>query len=344
MKKGIQTISFYVALICAILMLNATYGHGQAPGCFNYQTVIRNEEGIPLSGTMTDIEISIIQGSVSGFTVYSEMHQVMSDESGMLNFGIGSEYPSVFSSIDWADGPYFIKIVLNGVEMGISQLLSVPYAEYANRIAGLQGPKGDTGPNGPKGDAGDTGPQGPKGDIGDTGPQGPKGEKGDNGTLGTKGDTGPQGTKGDTGPQGLKGDKGDAGPQGSKGDKGDTGVQGSKGDKGDTGPQGPKGYTGAAGPPGPDKCIAFGRIAANGTILSGSGNFTCVWEESLSRFKITISREDYHYAKYTTTVTPVYNLYTRFYHDSLGGSLLIYYVFWAPYYPEAKFNFVVFRQ
>ena len=36
--------------------------------------------------------------------------------------------------------------------------------------------KGDTGPQGPKGDKGDTGSQGPKGDKGDTGSQGPKGE------------------------------------------------------------------------------------------------------------------------------------------------------------------------
>lgn len=37
-------------------------------------------------------------------------------------------------------------------------------------LAGLKGPKGDTGP---------TGPQGPKGDTGATGPQGPKGDPGD---------------------------------------------------------------------------------------------------------------------------------------------------------------------
>lgn len=49
-------------------------------------------------------------------------------------------------------------------------------------LAGLKGPKGDTGatgPQGPKGDTGATGPQGPKGDTGATGPQGPKGDPGD---------------------------------------------------------------------------------------------------------------------------------------------------------------------
>lgn len=135
----------------------------------------------------------------------------------------------------------------------------------------LQGAKGDTGPQGPKGDTGDTGAQGPKGDTGatgatgpqgpkgDTGAQGPKGEKGDTGAQGPKGDKGDpftyadftadqlaalKGEKGDTGAQGPKGDTGDTGPQGPKGD---TGAQGPKGDTGDTGPQGPAGANGAAG-------------------------------------------------------------------------------------------------
>jgi hypothetical protein len=121
---------------------------------------------------------------------------------------------------------------------------------------GEKGDKGDTGPQGEKGDTGETGPQGEKGDTGDTGPQGEKGDTGETGPQGEKGDTGdtgPQGEKGDkgdTGPQGEKGDKGDTGPQGEKGDKGDTGPQGEKGDKGDTGPQGEKGDTGDTGPQG----------------------------------------------------------------------------------------------
>ena len=59
--------------------------------------------------------------------------------------------------------------------------------------------KGDTGPQGPKGDTGAIGPQGPKGDTGSTGPKGPKGDTGATGPQGPKGDTGA------TGPQGLAG-------------------------------------------------------------------------------------------------------------------------------------------
>ena len=105
-------------------------------------------------------------------------------------------------------------------------------------VVGEKGPKGDTGPQGPrgpKGDTGATGPQGPKGDTGDIGPQGPKGDTGD---IGPSGPQGPQGPKGDaftfedfTPEQlaSLTGQKGDIGPQGPQGPKGE------KGDKGDPG-------------------------------------------------------------------------------------------------------------
>ena len=81
--------------------------------------------------------------------------------------------------------------------------------------ANLQGPKGDTGPQGIQGPKGDTGSQGPKGDTGEQGIQGIKGDKGD---TGAKGDAGPQG------PQGPQGAKGDTGAQGPKGDDGESGV------------------------------------------------------------------------------------------------------------------------
>lgn len=84
----------------------------------------------------------------------------------------------------------------------------------------VKGPKGDTGPAGPKGEKGDTGSQGPAG---------LKGEKGDTGPAGLKGDAF---TFEDFTPEqlaSLKGQKGDIGPQGPQGPKGD------KGDKGDPG-------------------------------------------------------------------------------------------------------------
>lgn len=49
---------------------------------------------------------------------------------------------------------------------------------------GIQGPRGDTGEQGPIGLTGPRGESGPKGDVGPTGPQGVKGDKGDSAQKG----------------------------------------------------------------------------------------------------------------------------------------------------------------
>lgn len=103
----------------------------------------------------------------------------------------------------------------------------------------IQGPKGDTGSPGPKGDTGDTGATGPKGDRGDTGLTGPAGSAGAQGPTGA---TGPKGDKGDTGSAGLTGPSGAQGPAGPTGQTGATGA---------TGPQGPIGYYAAYSIAGP---------------------------------------------------------------------------------------------
>ena len=83
--------------------------------------------------------------------------------------------------------------------MGVSQLLSVPYALYAETA----------------GNAGPTGPTGPQGLIGATGPQGPTGAAGTNGIDGSTGPTGPQGTPGLAGADGATGPTGPQGPTGA---------------------------------------------------------------------------------------------------------------------------------
>ena len=49
--------------------------------------------------------------------------------------------------------------------------------------------------------------------------------------------------------------------------------------------------------------IAFGFIRSDGTIDSGTGNFTCSWNAGSSRYEITITGELYFWTDYTTVVT-----------------------------------------
>lgn len=207
----------------------------QTPQKMSYQAVIRNASNNLVNTSPVGIRISILQGSPSGTAVYVETQKPTTNTNGLvsLEIGAGIIVSGTFNNIDWSNGPYFIKTETDPTGgtsytiTGTSQLMSVPYALYAETSgSSIPGPQGVAGKNGTNGATGPQGPQGPIGLTGATGPQGP------------------QGLTGATGPQGL------AGAQGQKGLTGTTGPQGPIGITGATGPQGPIGLTGETGPKG----------------------------------------------------------------------------------------------
>jgi uncharacterized protein (TIGR02145 family) len=122
-------------LITALLLTTIIFS--QAPVSFKYQAVLRDVRGNIKANTSAGIIISILQGSATGTTVYSETHSITTDGYGLINLeiGKGTVTNGTFSTINWGSGPYFVKVVVDGVEMGTSQLLSVPYALYATKAA-----------------------------------------------------------------------------------------------------------------------------------------------------------------------------------------------------------------
>ncbi len=124
MKRAV--IFFLLAIIQWVLF-------GQSPNSFNYQAVLRDTNGNIKNNANVIIRIEIIQGNTAGTSVYSETHSTKTNAFGLINLEIGAKDSSMFSSIDWFRGPYFIKINVDSVEMGISQLLSVPYAKFADK-------------------------------------------------------------------------------------------------------------------------------------------------------------------------------------------------------------------
>ncbi len=243
----------------------------QSPQKMSYQAVLRNSGNTLITNTQVGMQISILQGSPNGTSVYIESQSPTSNANGLvsLEIGSGTVLKGTFSNIDWANGPYFIKTETDpsgGTSYtitGSSELLSVPYALYAANSAagpaGPQGPQGLTGPQGAKGDTGSAGPQGIQGvpgatgSQGNTGPAGAPGLQGNTGAQGPQGNvglTGPQGPQGIQGPQGLPGVQGNAGPIGPQGIQGLTGATGATGAQGPIGLTGPQGNTGPQGPQG----------------------------------------------------------------------------------------------
>ncbi len=126
MKKRILTFLFSILLGITVF--------AQTPQSFNYQAVLRDASGNILANQDVSIGLAILQGSVSGTEVFSEIQNTTTNSFGLTNLKIGSVNTTGFQTIDWADGPYFIQISVDGNIMGTSQLLSVPYALHAGSV------------------------------------------------------------------------------------------------------------------------------------------------------------------------------------------------------------------
>ncbi|MBN2682775.1 MAG: hypothetical protein JXR58_09730 [Bacteroidales bacterium] len=88
--------------------------------------------------------------------------------------------------------------------------------------------------------------------------------------------------------------------------------------------------------------IAYGFIAQDGTIETSSGNISCVWNASLSRYEITIASESYFWNDYITNVTGAYG--PRFFETSSAGGNLIISVYDTSGNPtQTYFQFVVYK-
>ncbi len=121
-------------------------GKTQTQNGFNYQAVVRRGSGQIIANQQVSFRITILQGDSLGITVYSEEFQPVTNAFGLVNLIIGTGNHDEFNLIDWSQGPYFIKVELdveggyNYTVSGISQLLSVPYALYAE-TSGIQDEK-----------------------------------------------------------------------------------------------------------------------------------------------------------------------------------------------------------
>jgi len=129
----------------ATVLLTATLW-AQSPERISYQAIIRNSSNQLVTNTQVGMQISIIQGAATNPSVYLETQTPTTNANGLLSIEIGAGTSSDdFSSIDWSNGPYFIKTQIDpagGINYSItatSQLLSVPYALHAKTAETVTG-------------------------------------------------------------------------------------------------------------------------------------------------------------------------------------------------------------
>ncbi len=116
--------------------------YAQAPSKMSYQATIRNSAGSLVTNSNVGLRIQIIKGSEFGSAVFVETHNgLISNQVGLITaeIGNGTTVLGNLSTVNWSDGPYFLKTEvdpLGGTNYSINmvkEILSNPYALYSNK-------------------------------------------------------------------------------------------------------------------------------------------------------------------------------------------------------------------
>ena len=121
--------------VTIVMMLMLATSFAQIPQTFSYQAIVRDSECKLVVQKQVNVIVQILQGSDEGTMVYSERHNVTTNQNGLMTFELGGgEGEGSFSDIDWSLAPYFVRTEIefegNKVD-AVTPLLSVPYALYA---------------------------------------------------------------------------------------------------------------------------------------------------------------------------------------------------------------------
>jgi uncharacterized protein (TIGR02145 family) len=130
-------------LLTIALLITTVLAYAQVPQGINYQAVVRDAGGNELANQAVSLRMTILENNTT--TVYQETHSATTNGFGLVNLviGQGTATQGAFNAIDWSTGNYFAQTeadVTGGTNyalMGSQQLMSVPYALYAESAGGV---------------------------------------------------------------------------------------------------------------------------------------------------------------------------------------------------------------
>ncbi|MBR7034310.1 MAG: hypothetical protein IKI25_00940, partial [Bacteroidales bacterium] len=113
----------------------------QVPQKISYQALIHDAENEIVANRVITLQIQLV--TANGDAVYSETHQTATNANGVVSVAIGTgNTTDDFSQIDWSKGEYYVQTTTDlgageKIVSGASQLLSVPYALYAEKAGNV---------------------------------------------------------------------------------------------------------------------------------------------------------------------------------------------------------------
>jgi hypothetical protein len=123
-----------------------------------FQAIAKDEAGTPANERTIYVQTNIIAKSITGNTIFTEVHTTKTDERGVFSILIGEGNVAIgntpsLHALNWEEGPFFLGIQIammpnnpvenwtyqnNWINMGTTSFGIVPYAFYAAKTSGLQ--------------------------------------------------------------------------------------------------------------------------------------------------------------------------------------------------------------
>jgi hypothetical protein len=137
--------TFLVTILLTVSSFLPQQASAQAPEKMSYQAIVRDSGGNLVANQLVGMQISILEGSAAGASVYTETQTPTTNVNGLvsLEIGTGTVVSGDFTTIDWGADTYFIKTETDPTGgasytiTGTSQLLSVPYALHAKTVSSI---------------------------------------------------------------------------------------------------------------------------------------------------------------------------------------------------------------
>ncbi len=137
-------------ILLFILLASITYA--QAPQGIPYQAVARNSSGAILASTTISVRFTIRDSIATGAIKYRETFSVTTTAQGMfsVNVGQGTPVTGTFAGINWGTNGKFMQVEMDPaggssyVDLGTTQMMSVPYALNSGSLKLTVSATGDT--------------------------------------------------------------------------------------------------------------------------------------------------------------------------------------------------------
>jgi hypothetical protein len=128
-----MTIKQFFTIFLMLCVTSAA--NAQVPQAFNYQAIVRDAQGNPLSNQAMNFEVSIVQNNAA---VYGETQSKTTNSFGLVDIkvGQGTVFQGSFAGINWSNGAAMIRVKVNGVILPESPIVPVPLALYALKSGG----------------------------------------------------------------------------------------------------------------------------------------------------------------------------------------------------------------